>query len=125
MGYQEAYVTTKNQNDFSKLVDYIKNLGKGYFDSLMSEPVEVITLNQEIKGDYAMMCKPEKQYNFNKDDRFIYFVGERHPLRCVENLLGRKALREKFDTEIIFTECFPSEKIFSGDDFAKHEEFSF
>ena len=44
MGYQESYVTTVNEKDFTGLCDYIRSVGKDYYNTHMTLPVEIITL---------------------------------------------------------------------------------
>ena len=68
MGYQESYVTTVNEKDFTGLCDYIRSVGKDYYDTHFTLPVEIITLESG------------KQY--------IYFVGERYLQNNKARLLG-------------------------------------
>lgn len=118
MGYQESYVTIKGNVD--DLITLIQKLGKDHFEERSISPVEIIILQQDITGDLTMMCRPERKYNFKKSDKFIYVVGERSGQRSVYNMFGENGLE---NTEIYFTECFPSDKIFTEDGFAVHEEF--
>ena len=67
MGYQEAYVTTKKKSEFEDFVKYIQSLGKEYFDEWGSYPVEIITFTKA-------------HYPFKKNDKVVYFCGERYPL---------------------------------------------
>lgn len=123
MGYQESYVKTRENKDFDKLVKHIKNLGEDYYNNIFCDPVEIITLNKEIKGNLDMMCQPETEYQFDKGEKFVYFSGERHAQRNVNTLVGGKKL--DYDVEMYYTECFPSEEIFNSSGYAQHEEFTF
>jgi hypothetical protein len=135
MGYQESYVTTKKASDFNKMVDYFKKT------KLWSDPhdnvnlVSIITLDEEITGDYFYMCHPDITYKFSKGSKFLYFVGERYEQKCFIDLFdldNRIATASEMkwikDVQIIFTECFPSESIFGENGkkkIATHEEFKF
>ena len=124
MGYQESYVRMKNKNDFNNLVEVIRRVGKDYYDEGGAYPVEIITLKQSIKGDLRFMCKPNEKYTFEKEEKFIYFVGERTLQRSVYNLLNKKSIP---GVEIYATECFPSDEIFKKNEenkYATHEEFT-
>ena len=44
MGYQESYVTTRSEKDFSGLCEYIKSIGRDVYDTYGAMPVEIITL---------------------------------------------------------------------------------
>lgn len=126
MGYQESYLRMKKSEDFDSLVDAIEKSGKESFH--IAEPVEKITLLQPIKGDLSMQCKPEKQYSFDKGEKFVYVSGDRGSQRSPEGFFGQnpnqKVPRKMIDElEIYFTECFPSEDIFTNSKVAKHEQF--
>ncbi|MFT8349237.1 hypothetical protein [Clostridium saccharoperbutylacetonicum] len=122
MGYQESYVRVKNKDDFNKLIEVIRKIGKNYYQEGGAYPVEIITLKQPIQGNLEYMCKPNSEYKFEKDEKFIYFVGERNLQRSIQNLLNNETIE---GVEIYFTECFPSDKIFEERDneYAIHEEF--
>lgn len=124
MGYQEIYVRIKDRSKFDNLVDLIRGIGKEYYEENGAEPVEIITLNKAIKGDLSYMCRPYEKYNFPIGEKFIYFTGERYLQRSVSTLLNDNYIK---GVEIYFTECFPSDEIFEGnegDKYAKHEEFT-
>ena len=125
MGYQESYVTIKGNVD--ELISIIKKLGKKHFDYRNISPVDIITLQHDISGDCDMMCRPEQKYKYNKGDKFVYFVGERSGQRSVGSMFGENGIenciRNKSDVKIYFTECFPSDKIFTEEGFALVEEF--
>lgn len=122
MGYQESYVRMKNKDDFSKLIDVIRKIGKNYYEESGAYPVEIITLKKSIQGNLECMCEPNKEYKFNNGEKFVYFVGERYLQRNSNNLLKNKMID---GVEIYFTECFPSDKIFDEkeNEYAIHEEF--
>jgi len=111
MGYQESYVTINGKVD--ELIPIIKTLGKDHFEYTMAEPVSIITLNKDIKG----------KYNYNKGSKFIYFVGERSGQRNINAMFGKLSDELLNSISIIFTECFPSDRIFTEEGFATHEEF--
>jgi len=121
MGYQESYVTINGKVD--ELISIIQKLGKSHFEYTMAEPVSIITLQQSISGDLDMMCHPEQKYKFNKGDKFIYFIGERSGQRSVNCMFGILLDELLNNISIIFTECFPSDRIFTEEGFALHEEF--
>jgi len=125
MGYQESYVTMNGE--VNELISIIKKLGKSHFEYVMAEPVCIITLQQSISGNLDMMCRPEQKYKYNKGDKFVYFVGERSGQRSVGSMFGENGIenciRNKSDVKIYFTECFPSDKIFTEEGFALVEEF--
>ena len=111
MGYQESYVTIKGNVD--ELISIIKKLGKNHFEYTMAEPVSIITLQKDIKGEYK----------YNKGDKFIYFVGERSGQRNTNAMFGKLSDGLLNSISIIFTEYFPSDRIFTEEGFAVHEEF--
>ena len=74
MGYQECYLTASTQKRFDKIVNRIREVGKDYYESYGTYPVEIITFN---KGNAW----------FNKGQKAIYFVGERYLQRDVYLLL--------------------------------------
>jgi len=111
MGYQESYVTING--NVKELISIIKKLGKNHFEYTMAEPVSIITLNKDIKGEYK----------YNKGDKFIYFVGERSGQRNTNAMFGKLSDGLLNSISIIFTECFPSDRIFGEEGFALHEEF--
>ena len=49
MGYQESYVTTRSEKDFSGLCEYIKSIGRDVYDTYGAMPVEIITLENGKK----------------------------------------------------------------------------
>lgn len=79
MGYQESYVTTKNKKDFDGLCDYIKSVGKDFYESYGSLPVEIITLKNGKK--------------------YLYFVGERYLQSNKARLLGYVSDDNNFNSE--------------------------
>jgi len=79
----------------------------------MAEPVSIITLNENIKG----------KYNYNKGSKFIYFVGERIGQRNTNAMFGILPNELSDSISIIFTEYFPSDRIFTEEGFALHEQF--
>ena len=79
----------------------------------MSEPVSIITLNKDIKGEYK----------YNKGDKFIYFIGERSGQRNTNAMFGILPNELSDSISIIFTEYFSSDRIFTEEGFAVHEEF--
>lgn len=97
MGYQESYLTTTNQNDFNVLIDYVKNLGKEYFEERDVKFVVVITLKKDII--------------FPKGTQFIYLVGDRYYQRNIDELFDNKSPVQVFSC---YAENLPSEKIFRG-----------
>lgn len=122
MGYQESYVTTKNEKDFDKLCDYIKSVGSGVYDTYSAKPVEIITMENGKK--------------------YLYFVGERFMQRNKARILGYVADDENYNSEdrkekmwkwldkilVIFTEEISPIGIWedAGQPVtAKHEEFIF
>lgn len=122
MGYQESYVTTKNEKDFDKLCDYIKSVGSGVYDTYCAKPVEIITMENGKK--------------------YLYFVGERFMQRNKARILGYVADDENYNSEdrkekmwkwldkilVIFTEEISPIGIWedAGQPVtAKHEEFIF
>jgi len=111
MGYQESYVTING--NVEELITIIKKLGKNHFEYTMAYPVSIITLNKDIKGEYK----------YNKGDKFIYFVGERSGQRNTNAMFGILPDELSNNINIIFTEYFPSDRIFTEKDFAVHEEF--
>ena len=111
MGYQESYVTINGNVD--ELISIIQKLGKNHFDYTMAEPVSIITLNKDIKGEYK----------YNKGSKFIYFVGERSGQRNTNAMFGKLPNELSNSISIIFTEYFPSDRIFTEPGFAVHEEF--
>jgi hypothetical protein len=124
MGYQESYVRMKDRDKFNALVNLIRQIGQEYYEENGVEPVEIITLNKSIKGDLSYMCKPYEKYSFPVGEKFIYFVGERYLQRSVGRLLNDINIE---GIEIYFTECFPSDKIFEGNEgnkYATHQEFT-
>ena len=67
MGYQEAYVTTKNKKEFEDFCNHLKSLGKEYFDNWGSYPCDIITFTKD-------------HFPFKNGDKVVYFCGERYPL---------------------------------------------
>ncbi len=123
MGYQESYVRVTDKNDFEKLVAAFREVGKDYYESNGAGPVKIITLKKPIQGDLENMCHPEIHYKFDEGEKFVYVVGDRHLQRSPKNLLNNHPIS---GVEIYFTECFPSEDIFTNNDktdMAIHEEF--
>jgi len=111
MGYQESYITING--NVEKLISIIKKLGKNHFEFTMAEPVSIITLQKDIKGEYK----------YNKGSKFIYFVGERSGQRNINAMFGILSNELSNNISIIFTEYFPSDRIFTEEGFAVHEEF--
>lgn len=122
MGYQESYVTTKNQTDFDKLCEYIKSVGNKVYDTYSAKPVEIITMEDGKK--------------------YLYFVGERFMQSNKARILGYVADDENYNSEdrkvkmwewldkieVIFTEEISPIGIWedAGQPVtAKHEEFIF
>ena len=120
MGYQESYVTTKSQEDFSGLCEYIKSVGKEFYTKYGARPAELITLENGLK--------------------YIYFVGERYLQSNRERLLGFIWEDDAYNSEeqeikmwqwldkviIIATEAMNSEDIWEQVGMpvtAKHEVF--
>jgi hypothetical protein len=124
MGYQESYVRLSKSEDFSKLLDLIYKLGLDFFsNNVFAEPVSVITLKKDINGTLAEMCKPDEKYSFKSGEKFIYFSGERQGQRSSKCMFLEHALP---NTEIYFTECFPSLSIFDPDSgYAEIEDIDF
>lgn len=79
MGYQESYVTTRFQEDFSGLCEYIKSIGKDFYSKYGARPVELITLENGCK--------------------YIYFVGERYLQSNKERLLGFILEDDEYNSE--------------------------
>jgi len=124
MGHQESYLRMKKSEDFDLLVKTIQDYGKDSF--YIAEPVEVITLNNPIKGSLQQMCHPEIPYSFNQGEKFVYVTGDRGSQRSPHLFFEScKNVPDKVQSnvEIYFTECFPSQKIFGESGFATHEEF--
>jgi hypothetical protein len=120
MGYQESYVTHSN---FEELVTTINVLGESHFDYVMCYPVAIITLKKPITVTLDEMCRPDTTIKFEAGQKFVYFTGERSGQRSVTCLLGKNTLSE---TQIIFTECFPSHDIFvKNSKLADIQEFEF
>lgn len=122
MGYQESYVTTKNEADFDRLCEYIKSVGSDVYDTYSARPVEIITMENGRK--------------------YLYFVGERFMQRNTARILGYVADDENYNSEdrkvkmwewldkiiVIFTEEISPIGIWedAGQPVtAKHEEFIF
>jgi hypothetical protein len=61
MGYQESYVYPKKQEDFEKLVDFIKEKGENY----------------SLATAVAIIEFTKNHYPFKKGDKAVYYVGER------------------------------------------------
>lgn len=123
MGYQESYVRMKKREDFDKLVEAFRAVGKQFYEEYCTEPVRIITLKKPIEGTLDMMCMPEETYRFEPGEKFVYVVGERHLQRSPYLLMNND---KADDVEIYFTECFPSDDIFENNDTADmaiHEEF--
>lgn len=75
MGYQESYVTASTEKRFNKILDRIQTLGKDFYSSYGTYPVEIITFDKS-------------HYPFKKGQRAIYFVGERY----LQNEIGCRLL---------------------------------
>ena len=133
MGYQESYVRVKKSKNFDDLTNHIKEIGKEFYGNNCCEPVEIITLKKDIKGNLDYMMHPNKKYSFKAGEKFIYFVGERFLQRSPNRLLNNTPLK---NVEIYATECFPSDNIFDKNnieiieehtrwenDYAIHENF--
>ena len=76
MGYQESYVTTKNEKDFDKLCDYIKSVGSGVYDTYSAKPVEIITMENGKKYLCTYSYDSEKLLNIyelseDEDDEIL------------------------------------------------------
>lgn len=70
------------------------------------------------------MCKPNEKYKFETGEQFIYFTGERYLQRKSRYLLNKNIIE---GVEIYFSECFPSEQIFEGNEgnkYAIHDKFT-
>lgn len=125
MGYQESYVRMKNSSDFELLVKVIQQNKKKSF--LLAEPVKIITLLKPISGNLGMQCKPEIDYSFEANEKFIYVTGERSGQRNAHSFF--EACQNipcsiLNNLEIYFTECFPSQEIFEKNTkMAIHETF--
>jgi len=111
MGYQESYVTING--NVEELIAIIKLLGKKHFEFTMAEPVSIITLQKDIKGEYK----------YNKGSKFIYFSGEKSGQRNTNAMFGKLPDELSNNISIIFTEYMPSDRIFGEEGFALHEEF--
>ncbi|MDD7378261.1 MAG: hypothetical protein SO445_03895 [Lachnospiraceae bacterium] len=120
MGYQESYVTTHSEKDFSGLCEYIKSIGKDVYAKYGAMPVEIITLKNGRK--------------------YLYFVGDRYLQRNKARILGYISDDNNFNSEsrklnmwkwldkilIIFTEDINPEGIWEDAGkpvTAKHEKF--
>ena len=121
MGYQESYVTMNG--NIEELIPIIELLGKSHFEYIMAYPVSIITLQQPISGNLDYMNKPEQKYKYNKGDKFIYFQGERSGQRNVTAMFGKLSDELLNSISIIFTECFPSNRIFTEPGFALIDDF--
>jgi hypothetical protein len=105
MGYQEAYVTTKKKSEFEDFVKYIQSLGKEYFDNWGSYPVEIITFTKA-------------HYPFKKNDKVVYFCGERYPLyhfNIIDNYDNQFFVNNKFKVNLRFTEEVNPQGIWKAD----------
>ena len=122
MGYQESYVGTRNKEDCAALTEFIRSIGKDFYNEYGTLPVEIIT---EKDGQ-----------------KWIYFVGERYLQSEKERILGYVEEDEPYNTEerklamqewlgkiiLVFTENKNSEGIWqdSGQPVtATHEKFVF
>ena len=122
MGYQESYVTTKQENEFKGLCEYIKSIGTEFYSRYGATPVEIITLDNGRK--------------------YIYFVGERYLQSNKARILGFVSDDEKYNSEdrkiqmwkwlekisVIFTEEMNPKGIWKDagvEVTAKHEQFMF
>lgn len=128
MGYQESYIKMKDSKDFERLVEVIRRSGKKKFE--WTTPVRIITLLKPIKVNLWFMGYPKVNVKFEKGEKFIYVVGERHGQRCPSYFFEycKNVDRNIIDNlEIYFTECFPSHDIFENNhktNMAIHEEFT-
>nr|WP_308545288.1 hypothetical protein [uncultured Lachnoclostridium sp.] len=124
MGHQESFIRMNKSKDFNSLVALIRKKGEARFEE--ATPVEIITLNQPIKGNLLYQCDPSK-YHFKTGERFIYISGERSGQRSAwdffRNCKGIDGLYLE-DLEIYFAECFPVEEIFNNPKYATHEDFT-
>lgn len=75
MGYQESYVTASTEKRFNKIVNRVRELGRDFYDSHGTYPVEIITFDKS-------------HYPFKKGQKAIYFVGERY----LQNYFGERLL---------------------------------
>lgn len=121
MGYQESYIFTKKNEDLDKIISMfdkheIRTTGDNYCSCACK-----ITLNKDIEDEFNTKYKKGKQ--------FLYMVGERHEQRCIGNMFNineidytdqEKKLINKVD--IVFTEYFPSSKIFNDSEYASIED---
>lgn len=122
MGYQESYVTTKKKEDFAALCEYIRSVGKDYYNGYGAMPVDII---REQNGQ-----------------QWIYFVGERYIQSNKARILGFMADDDDFNSEekklamwdwlekvrVVFTEEKSPEGIWKDAGkpvTATHEEFLF
>lgn len=132
MGYQESYIRMRDSKDFDRLVELIRKCGEDAF--MMATPVEIITLLNPIQGDLSEQLIPDKEFSFDKGERFIYVIGERSHQRdpyTFFSLCGCNnclPLDDYFleNLEIYPTECFPSYDIFKNNEIAHmatHEKF--
>ena len=109
MGYQESYVRMKKREDFDKLVNAFKDVGKDFYESSGTMPISIITLTKPIEGNLDYMGIPEQTYRFDIGEKFVYIVGERCIQRCASRMFDNKKID---NVEIYFAECLPSSDIF-------------
>lgn len=79
MGYQESYVTTKEEKDFDGLCEYIKSVGRDFYESYGAKPVEIITMQNGKK--------------------YLYFVGDRFLQRNKARILGFMSDDDNYNSE--------------------------
>lgn len=120
MGYQESYISTKNNKDLEKILDIFKKYNIRCEKDLFASCVAKITLKKDISsiGDNAKSFKEGKE--------FLYICGDRSAQRRNSDLFDIESdsdyqafsLEEKRiidDIDIIFTEDMPSKLIFNED----------
>ena len=99
MGYQESYVTSGKMENFQKIIDRFRAIGKARLSNdIFIDPVLIITLKKQLPGT-----------NFEVGHKFVYVVGERSGQRDIVEMFDNQFPTDAF---IIFTEEMPSESIF-------------
>lgn len=120
MGYQESYVTVKDQSKFKLLVELVKQLDNtDFFEDRLVSPTSIITLKKDIEGQEPLDIGYEellqrmregknyqKKFKYSAGTKFIYFSGDRTYQRSTKKLFGKHLIA---GTKVHYTEDFPKE----------------
>ncbi len=122
MGYQESYVGTRNKEDFAALTEFIRSIGKDFYNEYGTLPVEIITEKDGQKWIYFV----GERYLQSEKERILGYVEEDEPYNTEERKLATQDWLEKII--LVFTENKNAEGIWqdSGQPVtAMHEKFIF